>query len=185
MGRIGIGGRQWWYNIYSVCRFLTLISFSHECSTNDCSLESERGSYQDLYKNLFAAIRENAPLAIDWKEAELTMLITELAIRSAKEGRTVDVPMEECTGAERIPTAVDSTEVSEDETVTASGSTTSVSTAPARSPKLVTSKCGSAPRGFNWLVRRFKRIWTWRYTGRDLQLGMNRIMCTISLLLRF
>jgi predicted dehydrogenase len=55
-------------------------------------IESERGRYQDLYTNLFASIREGAEPAIRWKEAELTMLITELAVQSSKEGRTVKVP---------------------------------------------------------------------------------------------
>lgn len=55
-------------------------------------IESERGRYQDLYMNLFATIRTNATPAIQWSEAELTMLITELAIQSSKEGRTVQVP---------------------------------------------------------------------------------------------
>jgi predicted dehydrogenase len=55
-------------------------------------IESERGRYQELYTNLFEAIRYGAEPAIQWNEAELTMLITELAIQSSKEGRTVKVP---------------------------------------------------------------------------------------------
>jgi hypothetical protein len=55
-------------------------------------IESERGRYQDLYTNLFASIRDGAEPAIQWKEAELTMLITQLAIQSSNEGRTVQVP---------------------------------------------------------------------------------------------
>lgn len=55
-------------------------------------VESERGRYQDLYQNLFASIRNDAEPAVQWSDAELTMLITELAIQSSKEGRTVQVP---------------------------------------------------------------------------------------------
>lgn len=58
-------------------------------------IESERGCYQDLYKNLAAVIQDGAEPAVKWKEAELAMLITELAIQSAKEGRTIYVPPEE------------------------------------------------------------------------------------------
>jgi len=55
-------------------------------------IESERGRYQDLYLNLFDTIRNGAEPAIRWEEAELTMLITELAIQSSKQGRTILVP---------------------------------------------------------------------------------------------
>ncbi|PVG04835.1 NAD(P)-binding protein [Serendipita vermifera] len=55
-------------------------------------VESEKGHYQDLYRNLFAVIREGAEPAVKWEEAELTMLITELAIRSSKEGKTIPIP---------------------------------------------------------------------------------------------
>jgi hypothetical protein len=58
-------------------------------------VEPERGRYQDLYRNLAAVIRDGVAPAITWKEAELTMLITELAIQSSKEGRTIYVPPEE------------------------------------------------------------------------------------------
>jgi len=66
-------------------------------------IESERGRYQDLYTNLFASIREGAEPAIQWKEAELTMLITELAIQSSKEGRTVQVPTAADDNEEAVP----------------------------------------------------------------------------------
>ena len=58
-------------------------------------IESERGRYQDLYRNLAAVIQDGAEPAVAWKEAELTMLVTELAIQSSKEGRTVYIPPEE------------------------------------------------------------------------------------------
>jgi hypothetical protein len=58
------------------------------------SIESEKGRYQDLYRNLFAVIRNGAEPAVKWEEAELTMLITELAIQSSKEGRTIPIPPE-------------------------------------------------------------------------------------------
>lgn len=53
---------------------------------------SEKGTYQELYRNLAAGIRENAELKVKWNEAAMVMLIVELAIQSSKEGRTINVP---------------------------------------------------------------------------------------------
>lgn len=53
---------------------------------------SIRGSYQELYRNLADVIETGAEPAVKWEEAELTMLITELAIQSSREERTVTVP---------------------------------------------------------------------------------------------
>ena len=70
----------------------TQASISGSGSILSIPIESERGRYQDLYTNLFATIRKGAEPAVQWNEAELTMLITELAIQSSNEGRTVQVP---------------------------------------------------------------------------------------------
>ena len=51
-----------------------------------------RGDYRALYQNLHASIREGAEHAVKWHESANVILITELAIQSSKEGRTVDVP---------------------------------------------------------------------------------------------
>ncbi|KAG8828994.1 hypothetical protein FRC17_007227 [Serendipita sp. 399] len=53
---------------------------------------SEKGDYRALYRNLGAAIRDGEELKVKWKEAEMVMLIVDLAIVSSREGRTLDVP---------------------------------------------------------------------------------------------
>lgn len=55
-------------------------------------IQSERGAYQELYKNLAGAIRNNAEMAVKWSQASMVMLIVDLAVQSSKEGRTIDVP---------------------------------------------------------------------------------------------
>lgn len=53
---------------------------------------SKKGNYQALYENLAGAIRKGDALSVQWSEAETVMLIVELAIKSSKEERTVEVP---------------------------------------------------------------------------------------------
>ncbi|KAJ7283781.1 hypothetical protein C8J57DRAFT_1171656 [Mycena rebaudengoi] len=53
---------------------------------------SEAGSYAELFKNLAAAIREGAELAIKWEEATAVIEMVELAFQSSKEGKTIVVP---------------------------------------------------------------------------------------------
>ncbi|KAJ7368167.1 hypothetical protein DFH08DRAFT_726531 [Mycena albidolilacea] len=53
---------------------------------------SEAGSYADLFRNLAAAIREGAELAIKWEEATAVIEMVELAHKSSKEGKTLVVP---------------------------------------------------------------------------------------------
>ncbi|KAJ7742463.1 hypothetical protein DFH07DRAFT_836550 [Mycena maculata] len=53
---------------------------------------SEPGCYANLFRNLAAAIREGAELAITWEEATTVIEMVELAHRSSKEGATVVVP---------------------------------------------------------------------------------------------
>ncbi|KAG8783485.1 hypothetical protein FRC15_005093 [Serendipita sp. 397] len=55
-------------------------------------ITSEKGDYRALYRNLGAAIRDGEELKVKWKEAEMVMLIVDLAIVSSREGRTLDVP---------------------------------------------------------------------------------------------
>lgn len=55
-------------------------------------MPSEKGTYISLYRNLAAAIRENATLEVEWEEAASVIHIIELAKQSASEGKTVDVP---------------------------------------------------------------------------------------------
>lgn len=55
-------------------------------------IQSERGAYQELYKNLAGAIRNNSEMAVKWSQAAMVMLIVDLAVQSSKEGRTIDVP---------------------------------------------------------------------------------------------
>ncbi|KAJ3937309.1 MAG: hypothetical protein NXY57DRAFT_1034599 [Lentinula lateritia] len=52
----------------------------------------EPGCYADLYRNLAAAIREGVETKVKWEEATAVIEMIELAKKSAKEGRTVDVP---------------------------------------------------------------------------------------------
>nr|GAT54013.1 NAD binding rossmann fold [Mycena chlorophos] len=53
---------------------------------------SEPGRYADLFRNLAAAIRDGADLAIPWAEAASVIELVELAHKSAKEGATIVVP---------------------------------------------------------------------------------------------
>ena len=55
------------------------------------SMPSERGTYISLYRNLAAAVRDNASLDVKWEEAASVIQIIELAKQSSAEGRTVDV----------------------------------------------------------------------------------------------
>lgn len=77
------------------------------------------------------------------------MLITELAIQSAREGRTVDVPDEETIEA------VDAVSVSEDET--GSVSTTQSHSARADLSKLSNYMIENNGRGWNWFTSLFTR----------------------------
>lgn len=54
-------------------------------------MPSERGTYISLYRNLAAAVRDNASLDVKWEEAASVIQIIELAKQSSAEGRTVDV----------------------------------------------------------------------------------------------
>lgn len=54
-------------------------------------MPSERGTYISLYRNLAAAVRDNASLDVKWEEAASVIQIIELAKQSSVEGRTVDV----------------------------------------------------------------------------------------------
>ncbi|KAF8974348.1 hypothetical protein BDZ97DRAFT_1647412 [Flammula alnicola] len=50
------------------------------------------GAYENLFRNLGAAIRDGEELAVKWEEATSVIEMIELAHRSAKEGATVQVP---------------------------------------------------------------------------------------------
>jgi len=52
----------------------------------------EAGCYANLFRNLAAAIREGAELAIKWEEATAVIEMVELAHKSSKEGKTLAVP---------------------------------------------------------------------------------------------
>jgi hypothetical protein len=51
-----------------------------------------------LFKNLGAAIRNGAELAVKWEEATAVVEIIELAHKSSREGVTVQVPKLEAGG---------------------------------------------------------------------------------------
>lgn len=70
------------------CAFYTFVVIS----LNPFRIESERGAYQELYKNLAGAIRDGAEMAVKWSQAAMVMLIVDLAVQSSKEGRTIEVP---------------------------------------------------------------------------------------------
>ncbi|KAJ7667862.1 hypothetical protein DFH06DRAFT_1381800 [Mycena polygramma] len=53
---------------------------------------SEGGCYANLFRNLAAAIREGAELAVKWEEATAVIEMVELAHKSSKEGATLTVP---------------------------------------------------------------------------------------------
>ncbi|TFK76044.1 NAD(P)-binding protein [Pluteus cervinus] len=53
---------------------------------------TQAGAYIELFKNLGAAIRDGAELAVKWKEATAVIELVELAKESSKTGRTVEVP---------------------------------------------------------------------------------------------
>ncbi|KDQ64707.1 hypothetical protein JAAARDRAFT_28352 [Jaapia argillacea MUCL 33604] len=52
----------------------------------------EKGCYVELFKNLAEAIRNGAELAVKWEEATAVIEMIELAYKSSKEMRTVEVP---------------------------------------------------------------------------------------------
>jgi predicted dehydrogenase len=56
-------------------------------------IPSEKGTFISLYRNLAAAIRDNAPLEVEWEEAASVIQIIELAKQSSSEGKTVGVPV--------------------------------------------------------------------------------------------
>ncbi|KAJ3818622.1 hypothetical protein F5878DRAFT_728729 [Lentinula raphanica] len=51
----------------------------------------EPGCYANLYRNLAAAIRENAELKVKWEEATAVVEMIELAKKSVREGKTIVV----------------------------------------------------------------------------------------------
>jgi len=53
---------------------------------------SARGTFESLFRNLAAAIRDDKPLEVKWEEAASVIQIIELAKRSSLEGKTVEVP---------------------------------------------------------------------------------------------
>ncbi|KAJ7591200.1 NAD(P)-binding protein [Mycena floridula] len=53
---------------------------------------TDPGCYHELYKNLAAVIRDGAEPAIKWEEAIAVIEMIELAHKSSKEGKTVQVP---------------------------------------------------------------------------------------------
>ncbi|KAJ7699944.1 hypothetical protein B0H17DRAFT_1047816 [Mycena rosella] len=53
---------------------------------------SEVGSYANLFRNLAAAIREGAELAVKWEESTMVLEMVELAHKSSKAGATLIVP---------------------------------------------------------------------------------------------
>lgn len=53
---------------------------------------SEAGAYGKLYRNLGAAIRDGADLAVKWDEATAVIEMIELAQESASKAVTVRVP---------------------------------------------------------------------------------------------
>lgn len=57
-----------------------------------CRYSTPAGSYQKIYQNLHAAIREDKEkLIVKPEQAALTMKIIELAFQSSREGRTLKV----------------------------------------------------------------------------------------------
>ena len=55
---------------------------------------SPAGSYQNIYQNLYTAIREDKEkLIVKPEQAALTMKIIELAFQSSREGRTLKVEL--------------------------------------------------------------------------------------------
>jgi hypothetical protein len=52
----------------------------------------DAGCYVELFKNIAAAIRECASLAVRWEEATAVIEMIELAKKSSSEGLTIDVP---------------------------------------------------------------------------------------------
>lgn len=53
---------------------------------------ADAGQYIELFKNLGAAIREGAELAVKWEQATAVIEMIELAHRSSKEKVTLSVP---------------------------------------------------------------------------------------------
>ena len=52
----------------------------------------EKGNYAGLFEDLAKSIRQGTPQAVKWEESAEILEIIELAFKSSKEGRTVDVP---------------------------------------------------------------------------------------------
>ena len=52
----------------------------------------EKGNYAGLFEDLAKSIRQGTPQAVKWEESAEVLEIIELAFKSSKEGRTVDVP---------------------------------------------------------------------------------------------
>lgn len=52
----------------------------------------EAGCYASLFRNLASAIREGAELLVPWKDSQSVIELIELAHKSAKEGKTLNVP---------------------------------------------------------------------------------------------
>ncbi|EPQ59348.1 NAD P-binding protein [Gloeophyllum trabeum ATCC 11539] len=52
----------------------------------------QKGTYADLYSNVWDAIRNGKELVVKWTEATAVVEMIELAYLSQREGRTVDVP---------------------------------------------------------------------------------------------
>jgi predicted dehydrogenase len=58
------------------------------------TIESQPGTYLELYRTLAGAIRKGDPLGVKWDDAALNILLIELALQSSEQGRTIDVPQE-------------------------------------------------------------------------------------------
>lgn len=53
---------------------------------------TDPGCYTDLFRNLAAVIKEGAEMEVRWEEATAVIEIIELAKKSVREGKSVDVP---------------------------------------------------------------------------------------------
>ena len=51
-----------------------------------------KGDYSGLFKDLASAIRNGTPQAVKWEESAEVIELIELAYKSSKEGRTLDIP---------------------------------------------------------------------------------------------
>lgn len=52
---------------------------------------TEPGAYVELFKNLAGAIRNGDEPAVKWSEATAVIEMVELAMKSSREGKTLDV----------------------------------------------------------------------------------------------